>query len=206
MLYFVYKLIDPRDNTTFYIGITNNPNKRMMQHLLINSNDKKYTKIHEIQEEGLTPTMQIIEMVDGKEAALERETYWIKEALANNTELTNEKKMSESFLETQINTVIKPRPSNATITQPVKTNNTEVWEARQKVGDETYYNTSYACDFIRVQGTKFLYVAECFGLSKTVVNNTNYYKLSELQACKDWLATDAPGWAQDYQMRPLPLL
>jgi len=78
MLYFVYELIDPRTDQTFYIGITNHPNGRMMQHLTAKDTNKmKIAKISELQSENLLPKMNIIEIVEGKEKALTRERYYI---------------------------------------------------------------------------------------------------------------------------------
>jgi predicted GIY-YIG superfamily endonuclease len=78
MLYFIYELIDPRDNRPFYVGITNNPNARMMTHLAATeSNTEKNARINAIRSSGLQPTMRIIEYWDKKDKAEEREIYWI---------------------------------------------------------------------------------------------------------------------------------
>jgi len=90
MLYFVYELIDPRTDQTFYIGITNHPNGRMMQHLTVkDTNEVKSTRISEIQSENLLPKMNIIEIVEGKEKAKTRERYYIHAYTQQNILLTN---------------------------------------------------------------------------------------------------------------------
>lgn len=99
MLDFVYDLIDPRDDLPFYVGITNNPNERMMQHLLRDdSNEGKVARIKDIQAGGLTPKMHIIEVVEGRSIAHEKETYWIQQYLAKGIKLTNIQKNTAGSL------------------------------------------------------------------------------------------------------------
>jgi hypothetical protein len=79
MLYFVYKLVDPRTNQPFYIGITKNPNYSMWQHLTANDgNKRKRDKIVDIQSEGLSPRMRIIEITENERTVLKKETYTAK--------------------------------------------------------------------------------------------------------------------------------
>lgn len=98
MLDFVYDLIDPRDDLPFYVGITNDPNERMMQHLLRDDSNKgKVARINDIQTAGLTPKMHIIEVVESRDIAHARETYWIQDYLAKGYKLTNIQKIVNSI-------------------------------------------------------------------------------------------------------------
>lgn len=80
MLYFVYTLIDPRSKHIGYVGITNNPNLRMQQHLTVReSNIKKNTWIDDLASEGLKPQMRIVEIVESLEDARSLEKQWIQQ-------------------------------------------------------------------------------------------------------------------------------
>lgn len=74
-MYFVYELVDPCTNSPRYVGITNNPNQRLQEHInrLDGSNTAKETWIQKLQEEHLSPSMKIIEIVQTKKEALNRE-------------------------------------------------------------------------------------------------------------------------------------
>jgi hypothetical protein len=60
MIYYVYKLIDPRDNTVFYVG--KGKNNRAKSHMKETKdttlNDRKYNKIQSIMKAGLTPVIE----------------------------------------------------------------------------------------------------------------------------------------------------
>src|SRR5436190_19788987 len=90
MLYFVYELVDPRTNQPFYVGITKDPNYRMWQHLTAKDNNKrKKAKIVDIQSEGLSPRMRIIETTENERTVLKKETYWIHKYIEQGIVLTN---------------------------------------------------------------------------------------------------------------------
>lgn len=89
-MYFVYELIDPQTDATGYVGITNNPNARYQQHLQgKDSNDRKNAWLQQLLAEKVTPKMNILEIVDDKKLALERETYWIRHLIQQGVPLTN---------------------------------------------------------------------------------------------------------------------
>ena len=78
VFHFVYELIDPRTDDVVYIGITNNPNLRFQAHLSdTETNDKKGKWIEQLREESFEPRMKILEIVETREEAFEREKYWI---------------------------------------------------------------------------------------------------------------------------------
>jgi predicted GIY-YIG superfamily endonuclease len=64
-MYFVYELVDPRNNVTGYIGIMNNPNQRYQAHIEgREEKGKKCEWIRRLQEEGIQPKMKTLEIVD----------------------------------------------------------------------------------------------------------------------------------------------
>lgn len=75
--YYVYALINPINNTAFYIG--KGKGKRMYQHLLDSeiTNDKKLAKIKEIREQGHEPfAIKILDNLP-EILALKNEAYLI---------------------------------------------------------------------------------------------------------------------------------
>lgn len=90
MLHFVYELVDPRTDVVVYVGITNNPNQRFRVHLSdTGTNKNKGEWIEQLQGEHLEPRMRILEIVETKEEALEREKHWIQWYLQQGVALTN---------------------------------------------------------------------------------------------------------------------
>lgn len=78
-MYAVYALIDPRDNTVRYVGITDDVYGRFLQH--IRGMDENYAKSVWIQELRALNKMVIMETLEecgGYEEACERELYWIR--------------------------------------------------------------------------------------------------------------------------------
>ena len=89
-MYFVYELVEPRNNATGYIGITNNPNQRYLEHVEGRAGKgKKYEWIKRLQQEGTQPKMKILEIVDDLAQAREQERYWIQQYLSKGTQLVN---------------------------------------------------------------------------------------------------------------------
>jgi len=91
MPHYVYELIDPRTNEIRYVGITTRLEVRFTQHLngINDINEHKTAWIQELKEQGLQPQMRIIETVDSREKARERERYWVRHYLDQNIQLTN---------------------------------------------------------------------------------------------------------------------
>lgn len=89
--YTVYALIDPRDNTVRYVGITERPiNKRLAGHLLGNDGNKtKIAWISELAQIGISPIIRPLEQVKGRKETLEREQEWIQHFLSLGAPLTN---------------------------------------------------------------------------------------------------------------------
>jgi DNA-binding XRE family transcriptional regulator len=93
--YQIYALIDPRDYTTRYVGMSRNAQRRLFQHLLGDQgNEQKNNWLLELLEEGVYPILRILETIDAEEAdayaiACEREQYWISECLRLDMPLLN---------------------------------------------------------------------------------------------------------------------
>lgn len=88
--YTVYSLIDPRDQSIRYIGITYDVYQRMRQHSRCEgTNQAKNAWIQELQQEQLMFIMHSIEKVATFEQALERESYWIQHYLSQSVLLLN---------------------------------------------------------------------------------------------------------------------
>jgi hypothetical protein len=91
-LFHIYKLVDPRDELPFYVGITYDMEKHLREHLATAylANSAKEQWILEIKSLGLCPTMEEIETVEGTtEEAMQRELYWIYALKAQGIPLTN---------------------------------------------------------------------------------------------------------------------
>lgn len=88
--YEVYKLIDPRNDETFYVGMSKNAAIRHKQH--INSKSKcprKDKRIEDIKTSGQLPILKIIGHSEGKFQALMHEEYWIQYYIEQGINLTN---------------------------------------------------------------------------------------------------------------------
>jgi MerR HTH family regulatory protein/GIY-YIG catalytic domain len=99
MLYFIYGLVDPTlvDETSDgvgYVGITNNPNRRLLEHTEMRGVDGvKNGWIRYLLDNNIYPKMKILEIVDGDmEAARIREMYWVQHYQERNTVLANHQK------------------------------------------------------------------------------------------------------------------
>ena len=99
MLYFVYGLVDPTlvgetSDGIGYVGITNNPNRRLLEHIEMRGVDGvKNGWIRHLLDNNIYPEMKILEIVDGDmEAARIREVYWVQHYQEQNIVLANRQK------------------------------------------------------------------------------------------------------------------
>lgn len=74
---FIYKLIDPRDLSTRYVGKTNNPRVRLKNHCLHRFATSCSVWVQELRSLGLKPTMDILEEVPPERDWKAREAHWI---------------------------------------------------------------------------------------------------------------------------------
>lgn len=92
--YQIYALIDPRDQTICYVGVSNDVKRRFYEHLQcvgIGQQEKRWIK--ELGQLGLSPLIQILETIQNtskqREVAYKRERYWINEMLRRGHLLLN---------------------------------------------------------------------------------------------------------------------
>lgn len=75
----VYRLIDPRDRSTRYVGLTENLLTRFIQHLrCVDKNARKNDWIHELDSLGLVPIAEQLELITDRSIAAKRERYWMQ--------------------------------------------------------------------------------------------------------------------------------
>jgi predicted GIY-YIG superfamily endonuclease len=83
-------MVDPRNNTPSYVGITNNPNQRYFEHIELRvKKGKKNDWVQQLLAEGVKPKMRILEIVESREEARAREKYWIQQYVSQGIPLTN---------------------------------------------------------------------------------------------------------------------
>jgi hypothetical protein len=100
--YEIYALIDPRDNTTRYVGLSTNAQMRLYGHLSGNqSNFEERKWIAELRQEGLSPLLQILETIqagfNAYAIACNREFHWINEMLRQGCVLLNVVGVTRSY-------------------------------------------------------------------------------------------------------------
>lgn len=95
---YIYALIDPRDNTVRYIGMTKDVYFRLRQHVKDGSRlDNKRVWINKLEQLGLSPELEILETIevepdkseDIEVIAQRREKFWIQEFLKSGAALLN---------------------------------------------------------------------------------------------------------------------
>jgi|SRR6266571_3174639 len=88
--YYVYALIDPRDQTIRYIGMSRQPKLRLIEHRHFKQHRQRHDWMAELQQQQLEPIIHIIEEVhDTRRYAYTRETYWIHQYAAQGAPLLN---------------------------------------------------------------------------------------------------------------------
>lgn len=87
---YIYALVDPVMNMVWYVGQTNNPKRRIKEHLSESSNPTTQVSqwVAKMKAAGITPRLNILEKC-ADELAGEREEYWIGHYLSQNTGLKN---------------------------------------------------------------------------------------------------------------------
>lgn len=75
----VYRLIDPRNQSTRYVGLTENLLTRFIQHLrCVDKNARKNDWVHELDSLGLVPIAEQLELITDRSIAAKRERYWMQ--------------------------------------------------------------------------------------------------------------------------------
>jgi hypothetical protein len=92
-MFVIYALIDSRDTSIRYVGMTNDIVERFITHLRSREvNTEKNRWILELRSLGLVPICRTLETVDTERQARERERAWIEGFIAAGEELLNVEK------------------------------------------------------------------------------------------------------------------
>jgi len=103
--YGIYKLIDPRDKATRYVGITKNATKRLEYHMR-NAKRARFNEglrawINELTALGLSPELIVIETIsrpqNAEADAREREQQWIQELTSQGAHLLNIEGLTQAY-------------------------------------------------------------------------------------------------------------
>lgn len=99
-MYTVYALIDPRDWSIHYVGMTDNVYTRFQQHIRLQSNnEQKNTWLQSLKDADVMVFMKTLETADNLEDALQKEAYWIRHYIRLKSPLTNR------YLPTSLNSI-----------------------------------------------------------------------------------------------------
>jgi hypothetical protein len=93
MKYYIYELIDPRNNEIRYVGKTNNPKHRYSHHIYCSKHNKRTSHcvswIKSLLKENLEPIQITKEEFDSEKECLDREVQLISEYRKKGIRLTN---------------------------------------------------------------------------------------------------------------------
>src|SRR5260370_40672468 len=88
--YYIYQLIDPRDQQPRYVGVTEDTIRRFSDYLQGSHSRSLSRWRDELSFLNLTPIMQELEQIEGtREEAEARERHWIRTFLAQGVTLFN---------------------------------------------------------------------------------------------------------------------
>lgn len=88
-MFFIYRLLDPRDHSICYVGMSKNAERRYIEHTQNQIRSDLHWWITSLKRLNLRPLLSIIEAVETIEEAKEREAHWIREYLERDEPLTN---------------------------------------------------------------------------------------------------------------------
>ncbi len=127
--YTIYKLMDPRDNSTRYIGLSSHILERYAQHILCSGTREKsarYDWIKSLKQQNLIPVLNILETdIENRYQAARREAYWIGFYRSLGADLTN---VLESR-RVHIPTPLKPRKRRLIVSMLPATNLRKIRES-----------------------------------------------------------------------------
>lgn len=115
-MYSVYALVDPRNESIHYIGMSKNAWRRYAMHLLIPSKatPAKNAWVEELRKLDLSPLLTILEVVETEEETREREVHWIQHYLDLNVPLVNVAKTGKtSMRKVDLSLVVEAFPPSA---------------------------------------------------------------------------------------------
>lgn len=87
--FFIYILVDPRNDEIRYVGITQFPHSRLSQHLKDKVYSPKRSWLQQLRKAKILPQMKIIEIAYNRLEGEARELWWIETLLSKGCRLTN---------------------------------------------------------------------------------------------------------------------
>src|SRR5258708_1478151 len=106
--YSIYQLVDPRDNTPRYVGLSSDVLGRFAQHIMQKDNKVKAEWIEELKQAGHLPRIQVLEAnIPTISEARSKERQWIKHLQAAGARLTNLQTVVKRIPK-HIDTVVEP--------------------------------------------------------------------------------------------------
>lgn len=89
-MFIIYALLDPRDTSCRYVGMTNDLTERYITHLRMGEvNRAKNTWILDLKSVGMVPICRTLEVCETERDARERESAWIAGFMAIDHPLYN---------------------------------------------------------------------------------------------------------------------
>jgi len=88
MEYCIYAIIDPRNDEIFYIGETDDLDRRRSEHIR-GTEQHSGDVIKQMKLNGFVPLFTVLERRDDEESAMRCEIFWIEFGLARGWKLTN---------------------------------------------------------------------------------------------------------------------
>ena len=93
-MYVVYALIDPRETSVRYVGMTNDLTERYIAHLRCTEvNEAKNKWIEQLRRVGLVPMCRTLQVCNGEREAREAERQWIAAFLELDEPLCNSERI-----------------------------------------------------------------------------------------------------------------
>lgn len=97
-MFYVYGLIDPRDNQIHYVGITRNtPARRLASHITSGASAKD-SWLATVLDAGFLPAISILQTAETYEEIFELESWWIRLAELAGWPITNTNKISRRIV------------------------------------------------------------------------------------------------------------
>lgn len=156
-MYVIYALVDPRDNTVRYVGVTNDVYKRFLQHVNCSgSNFEKNAWIHELRMANKMIVMETLEEVEDRTCVFDREEYWIKHFQMLQEPITNIRQKSPARRTKKTNLRVGRRVS------PELSRVVSVDDVPQIIIDEKPAppSTQYSFDFSKLKQVRELVLAQ----------------------------------------------
>lgn len=174
--YQVYALVDPRDKTIRYVGVSINAHIRLTQHMReakYQGEKKKRAWLAELEQQGLQPILEILETVDAGLFTTDREKYWIDTFLDAGAPLTNIARNPHAR---------HSRRSNLTIQDAYVLDESSLTLQEEYISDENDLNPQEACDYLGVSRSTLERYADAGRVTKyrRGVKRGVFFKKSEL--------------------------